>query len=154
MSSYLCPVCKAPRSLPLKNNIGWASHFKIFVTTLAIAAIVFLFLGWAAAIKSSIVYLILWAFVEFSHWVKMRGLAKCTVCHFDPILYKQDWKKAREEIEKCLQTRLTEIQIERKKLYSSTHETITRPPQDQEPKGVSPLSLDRQAVPQKFPENP
>ena len=57
------------------------------------------------AFKLAFLYLPLWAISEFFHWSKQRRETQCPQCQFDPILYTQNWREAREKVE----TRLNQI---------------------------------------------
>jgi hypothetical protein len=84
--------------------LSFKTHSQIFLLAIFFSGLAYFAFGWEGAIKSSIVYLPLWAGAEFLHWVKMRQSTKCLACGFDPILYQKDWRKAREQVETKLRT--------------------------------------------------
>jgi len=75
--------------------------------TLACCALVFLLLGALPALKTSPLYFVFLGVAELIHWSQMRQNIKCDVCDFDPILYKEDWKKARARVEAKMQKAYT-----------------------------------------------
>jgi hypothetical protein len=100
MARFLCPVCRAPRDVDLREHISLDAHLKIASTALALASLGYHFRGVLFAFKLTLfVYLPLWAISEFLHWARVRRDSRCPHCHFDPILYKKDWKAARVVVE-------------------------------------------------------
>ena len=102
---YICPVCRAPRSIELRDHLPVATHMKILSTISLICGFAYLFRGGLLAFKLAFLYLPIWAISEFFHWSKQRRETQCPQCLFDPILYTQNWREAREKVE----TRLNQI---------------------------------------------
>ncbi len=119
MARFLCPVCRAPRELDLRDHISLNAHIKIASTSLMFASLGYLYRGFLFGFKVLLfVHLPLWAISEFLHWSKMRKESRCPQCYFDPILYKRDWKSARKIVEDRLQSISDQIVAERKKRAS------------------------------------
>lgn len=74
-------------------------HLRIGLVTLGVVGACFFLAGPEIALKSVLFYLPLWGACEFVLAVKTRESARCRTCDFDPILYRQDPKKARALIE-------------------------------------------------------
>jgi len=36
---------------------------------------------------------------EWIQWLRVRDALRCRTCHFDPMLYRRDWKAARKQVE-------------------------------------------------------
>jgi hypothetical protein len=102
MADFICPVCRAPRKMGASNHLAWTTHAQILIVTAAVSGGAYFFSGLEIALKSVLVYLPLWAACEFVHGVRVRESARCDTCGFDPILYRQDWKAARAQVEERL----------------------------------------------------
>ena len=99
---------------PLKETLSFGLKFQLFILTLACCAVVFLLLGPWPAIKASPLYFVFLGIAELFHWSQMRQNVRCDVCDFDPILYKEDWRKARALVEAKMQGAFTKATAQMK----------------------------------------
>jgi hypothetical protein len=98
-----------------------------------------------AALKSLVLYLPLWGIAEFFHGVRMREATKCTVCGFDPVLYRHDWWAARKIVEDRLNVTVGEMKVELQKKTDAAkaggspaqRESSAQPPSPATEKGQS-----------------
>lgn len=102
-SLAICPVCRAPRNEKLTDNISPYRHLQLLLITLAICGLGYLIGGLPLALKLVIVYLPFWAVADYFHGIQMRKATQCPTCNFDPVLYRRDWKAARDQVEARLQ---------------------------------------------------
>jgi hypothetical protein len=121
--THFCPVCRAPVKNHLHDSLTLKTHIQIVLITLFVSGLVHLIFGFEAALKSTVVYFIFWAIAEFLHWAQMRDRTKCRACGFDPILYRKDWRKARDQVESRLRGVVDQIlneQLKSKKVAQKT----------------------------------
>jgi hypothetical protein len=103
MAQYLCPVCRAPRYIELRDHIAFSAHVKIILVVGLLCGIAYILGGLVSAVRMGVFYFPLWGAAEFWLWLKLRKEAPCQVCSFDPLLYQRDWKAARLAVETRLQ---------------------------------------------------
>lgn len=93
---FYCPLCHNHQTTNVIERVQWKHHAQ-----LALFTVVFTILAWPIfETKGIFFYLIFWAGFEFIHRLKKRHSLVCNTCGFDPFLYKQDVKKAREAVRK------------------------------------------------------
>ncbi len=93
---FYCPLCHNHQSTNVIERVYWKHHAQLGLLTLA-----FSILAWPIfEAKGIFFYLLFWATFEFVHRLKKRHSLVCSTCGFDPFLYKQDVKKAREAVRK------------------------------------------------------
>jgi hypothetical protein len=75
------------------------THVRI--ATSLVGLIGALLLGGAGpwAFRLAMLYLPIWAVLEFAHWAEQKAQTKCRTCDFDPFLYQKDWRAARVAVE-------------------------------------------------------
>jgi hypothetical protein len=108
--------------MALTDTLPWGVHFKILSFVLALIGLIYLAQGLGLALRSTVIYLPIWACAEFFHWVRMRERAKCRVCSFDPVLYKKDWRAARARVE----ARLSKMAVEVKERNEAAAENLRK----------------------------
>jgi len=110
MAKYLCPVCRSPLHKALHGRLAGVTHLQIFLLTVAISGGLYFLQGWEGGVKGAFFYLPLWGLAEFIHWVSVRDAARCGTCDFDPMLYKRDWRAARQRVENRMNRLSGELQ--------------------------------------------
>jgi len=78
------------------NRIHWRQHGQLALLTAAFTLLAWPIFEW----KGPFFYLFFWAGFEFFYRLRKRHSLVCNTCGFDPFLYKQDVKKAREAVRK------------------------------------------------------
>ena len=107
---FFCPLCKYHQSTSTIERVELKHHAQILVFTLALTLLFFPLAGW----NGLLFYLPLFAGFEFVYRLRKRQALVCQSCGFDPFLYKQDVKKAREALRQHWQTR-----IEKENLFAN-----------------------------------
>ena len=93
---FFCPLCHSQQATKVAEKITWIHHLQLSLITAVITVAAWDYFG----INSLVFYLIFWSILEFSHRMKKRHQLVCKVCGFDPFLYKQDSKRARDAVKK------------------------------------------------------
>lgn len=97
----LCAFCRTPKTTYTRRHLSW---FQIFV-------IVLFSLGVSGLVRNEIdQYFLFILFIQLTLgeiMVRMqyRGSVACRTCGFDPVIYKQDYKKARALVQATLAAR-------------------------------------------------
>ena len=108
---YLCAVCRSKlpqvpsRTLPLKT------HIQIISATAAFVAVAGLAFGTWAAVKAALIYLPIIMLAEWVQWLRIREAVRCKTCHFDPMLYRRNWRAARKQVEAQMHVVSGELQV-------------------------------------------
>jgi len=128
--NVFCPVCRSPRKADLRDHLSAKTHVQILAVVMTLASSLLLLSGWPAAIKSLLFYLPLWGICEFVYGVRVREATKCPTCHFDPVLYRRDWRAARVKVEKKLGLSLEAYlkQVEERKAFIKKQIAKTKEP--------------------------
>lgn len=93
---FFCPLCHNHQSTNLAERIYWKHHAQLALLTGTFTILAWPVFDW----KGPFFYLLFWACFEFTHRIKKRHSLVCQTCGFDPFLYKQDVKRAREAVRK------------------------------------------------------
>ncbi len=147
--NFYCPLCHNHQNTNVIERVRWKNHAQ-----LALLSATFTILAWPIfEFKGVFFYLFFWAVFEFVHRLKKRHSLVCNTCGFDPFLYKQDVKKAREAVRK-----FWEEKIEKENAFQGVKlKNYTSKPKDFIEGNAAPnfnSALDKKPAPGKQPSAP
>ena len=94
--SFICPLCRVERRLPLGPRPGTLKHFF----QIGLLTVVFAILCWSKLSgRGFIAFIPFWSIFEVLYRWKLRILLPCSQCGFDPYLFSSDVKRAQQEVE-------------------------------------------------------
>lgn len=99
---FVCPLCQYPQGTNTIRRVTWRNHLQLAVLTAACVVLAWPLFGG----KGVALYFLFWGIFEFAFRLRKRQALVCQSCGFDPFLYKQDVKRAREALRKHWQTRI------------------------------------------------
>ena len=93
--SFLCPLCRTPRSVPHRTSPGLRHVVQVAMTAVFLTAVTWNWFEW----KGLVSFAPMWMAFELIYRIRARGMLACPHCGFDPYLQLTDARRAREEIE-------------------------------------------------------
>ncbi len=103
--AFFCANCRTPRRLPVKP-----SPYSIRrITQILLCSAFFTLVCWPLfEIKGMVSFVPFWALFEFLYRSRVRALAVCPNCGFDPFLYLTNLQGAQREFESYWRKRFEE----------------------------------------------
>jgi hypothetical protein len=100
---FYCPLCQHHQTTNTIARITWRHQAQLVVLTLAVTVLTY---PWISLACLSL-YPIFWAGFEIFYRLRKRQALVCESCGFDPFLYKQDIKVARQALKRHWESRIT-----------------------------------------------